>query len=97
MYVDKVVYLPFYYGFHVGLEMSEEDVYRMLTIIEKKAAELAKADAGFEQIRKDMVGMQRKGVEAAIDLVSVHPGLARWMREKGVWEPKWDARVATAK
>ncbi len=69
----------------------------MLTIIEKKAAELAKADAGFEQIRKDMVGMQRKGVEAAIEFVPVHPGLARWMREKGVWEPKWDARVATAK
>ena len=97
VYVDKVVYLPFYYGFHVGLEVSEEDVYRMLTVIEKKAAELAKADAGFEQIRKDMVGMQRKGVEAAIEFVPVHPGLARWMREKGVWDPKWDDRVATAR
>lgn len=97
VYVDKVMYLPFYYGFHVGLEVPEGDVYRMLTIIEKKADELAKADAGFEQIRKDMVGMQRKGVESALEFVPIHPGLARWMREKGVWDSRWDARVATAK
>lgn len=97
VYVDKFVSLPFYYGFHVGLEVPEEDVYRMLTILEKKAAELAKADAGFAQIRKDMVGMQRKGVEAAIEFVPVHPGLARYMREKGVWDSKWDARVEKAR
>jgi len=94
VYVDKVIYLPFYYGFHVGLEVPEEDAYKMLTVIEKNAAELAKASGDFEQIRKDMVGMQRKGVESSIDLAPVHPGLARWMREKGVWDPKWDNRIA---
>jgi len=94
VHVDSVVYLPFYYGFHLGLEVSEEDVYQMLNTIEKNAAGLAKADAGFVQIKKDMVGMQRKGVEAAIDFVPVHPGLARWMREKGVWDSKWDAKIA---
>jgi len=95
--VPKVQYLPFYYGFHVGLEIPEEDVYRMLTIIEKNAAELAKASADFAQIAKDMAGMQRKGVESAIDLVPVHPGLARYMREKGVWDKKWDNRIAKAR
>lgn len=94
VYVPKVVYLPFYYGFHVGLEVPDADVYKMLTVIEKNAAELAKASPDFEQIRKDMPGMQRKGVESSIDLVAVHPGLARYMREKGVWDPKWDDRIA---
>ncbi|MBW1993224.1 MAG: ABC transporter substrate-binding protein [Deltaproteobacteria bacterium] len=94
VYVDKVLYLPFYYGFNIGLDMPEADVYRMLNIIEKKAAELAKSDAGFAQIKADMAAMQRKGVEAAIEYVPVHPGLAKWMREKGIWDSKWDSRIA---
>jgi len=97
VHVDKIIYLPFYYGFHAGLEMPEGDVYQMLKIIEAKAAELAKADAGFAQIHKDMGAMQRRGVEAAVEFVLVHPGLARWMREKGSWDSKWDHRVAAAK
>jgi uncharacterized protein len=94
IHADKAVLLPFYYGFHVGLEVPENDVYRMLTVIEKNAAELAKVDASFAQIAKDMPGMQRRGVETSADLVPIHPGLARYMREKGVWDKKWDARVA---
>lgn len=94
VHVDKALFLPFYYGFHVGLEVPEADVYKMLNVIEKNAAELAKSDAGFAQIAKDMAGMQRRGVEAAIEYVPVHPGLARWMREKGVWDSQWDDKIA---
>jgi len=94
VHADKVVLLPFYYGFHVGPEVPENDVYSMLTIIEKNVAELAKADSSFAQIAKDMSGFQRRGVTAAADLVPIHPGLAKYMREKGVWDAKWDARVA---
>jgi TRAP-type uncharacterized transport system substrate-binding protein len=94
IHVDRVVYLPFYYGFHVGLEVPDEDAYRMLKVIEKHVAELAGMSGDFAQIEKDMVGMQRKGVESSIDLVPVHPGLARYMREKGVWDSRWDGRIA---
>lgn len=94
VHTDKVVLLPFYYGFHVGLEVPEADMYRMLTIVEKHAAALAKVDPGFAQIAKDMPGFQRLGVMSSVDLVPIHPGLARYMREKGVWDAKWDARVA---
>jgi TRAP-type uncharacterized transport system substrate-binding protein len=97
VHVDKVLYLPFFYGFHVGLEVPEQDAYKMLTVIEKNVAELAKASADFEQVRKDMPGMQRKGVESSIGLVSIHPGLAKYMRERGVWDSKWDNRVARGK
>ncbi|MBI2161478.1 MAG: TRAP transporter substrate-binding protein [Candidatus Rokubacteria bacterium] len=92
--VQKVLFSPFYYGFHVGLEIPERDAYRILTVVEEHAKELAKADAGFAQLAQDMVGLQRRGVESSIDLVPVHPGLARYMRERGVWDPKWDGRVA---
>ena len=95
VHADKVILLPFYYGFHVGLEVPEDDVYRMLKIIEENAAELAKADATFAQIAKDMAGIPARGVESSADLVPIHPGLAKYMREKGVWDAKWDSRVAT--
>lgn len=94
VHVDKVIYLPFYYGFHVGIEIPEADVYQMLKVIEKNAVELAKSDAGFEQVRKNMGDIQRKGVESSIEFVPVHPGLVRWMREKGIWDSKWDNRIA---
>ena len=93
-HTDKVVLLPFYYGFHVGLEVPENDMYRMLQVIEKNAAELVKVDAGFAQIAKDMPGFQRKGVASSVDFVPIHPGLAKYMREKGVWDAKWDSRIA---
>jgi TRAP-type uncharacterized transport system substrate-binding protein len=94
VYADKVILLPFYYGFHVGLEVPENDVYNMLMLIEKNVAELAKADPGYSQIARDMPGFQRRGVEAAAEFVPIHPGLAKYMREKGVWDKKWDARIA---
>ena len=91
---DKVIELPFYYGFDVGLEVPEADVYKLLTIVEKNAAELAKIDPTFTQIAKDMKGFQKRGVESSADLVPIHPGLAKWMREKGVWDAKWDSKIA---
>jgi TRAP transporter TAXI family solute receptor len=94
VHADKVVLLPFYYGFHVGLEVPADDVYQMLKVVEKNAADLAKADSSFAQVAKDMTGFQRRGVMSAVDLVPVHPGLAKYMREKGVWDAKWDARIA---
>jgi hypothetical protein len=94
VHADKLVLLPFYYGFHVGMEVPEAAVYKMLNIIEKNAAALTQADKSFSQIAKDMPGFQRRGVEAAADFVPIHPGLAKYMREKGVWDAKWDARVA---
>ena len=65
VHADKVIELPFYYGFNVGLDVSEADVYTMLTIIEKNAAELAKTDPTFTQIAKDMKGFQVRGVESS--------------------------------
>jgi hypothetical protein len=93
IHADKAVLSPFFYGFHVGLNVPENDVYKMLTIIEKNAAEMAKADAAYSQIARDMPAMQRRGVQSAADFVPVHPGLAKYMREKGVWDTKWDSKV----
>jgi len=94
VHAPSVTLLPFYYGFHVGLEVPENDLYQMLKVIEKNASALAKADKSFAQIAADMPKMQKLGVASSADLVPIHPGLAKYMREKGVWDKSWDAKVA---
>jgi uncharacterized protein len=78
----------------VGLDVPEADVYQMLQVIEKNAATLAKADPGFAQIAANMPELQKLGVQSSVEFVPIHPGLARYMREKGVWDAKWDNRIA---
>jgi uncharacterized protein len=97
VHVERMQLVPFYYGFHVGLEISEQDVYTMLTVIEKNIEELNKSDASFAQIKASMPKFQRSGVESSVNDVMIHPGLARYMKERGVWDGKWDNRVAKAK
>jgi hypothetical protein len=94
VHADKVILLPFYYGFHVGLEVPADDLYQMLKVVEKNLPDLVKSDASYAQIARDMPGFQKLGVTSAADLLPIHPGLAKYMREKGVWDAKWDARIA---
>ena len=95
VHVEKVIRVPFFYGFHTGPEvMPEEDVYKMLKIIEEKADELVSQDPIYEQIRENMVDIQLRGVKATIDFVPVHPGLAKYLEENGVWDSAWDDRIA---
>jgi hypothetical protein len=41
--------------------------------------------------------MQKRGVTATAEFTPIHPGLAKWMREKNVWDAKWDTKIAAAK
>jgi uncharacterized protein len=91
---EETVLVPLYYGFHVGLAVPEDDVYEMLSVIEANLEELAQADAGFTQLAEDMIDLQRRGIEASPELIEVHPGLARFLRERDAWDEAWDGRVA---
>ncbi|HUE47448.1 MAG TPA: TAXI family TRAP transporter solute-binding subunit, partial [Aestuariivirgaceae bacterium] len=92
--VEEAVLVPLFYGFHVGLNVPPDDVYRMLTLIEENAKELAEVDAGFRQLAAGMIELQRRGIEASPASIRIHPGLARFMRERDAWEDAWDDRVA---
>ncbi len=50
LYVKNVTLLPFYWGFDVGSKLSTDEMYKMLTIIEKHADELGKLDPSFREI-----------------------------------------------
>jgi TRAP transporter TAXI family solute receptor len=94
-YTRKVTLLPFYWGFDLGMNISADEMYKMLTIIEKNADQLAKLDPSFRQIGGGkMVEFQKQALEATHNLVPIHPGLAKFLKEKGQWDSKWDAHVA---
>ncbi len=95
IHVKNLMLLPFYWGFDIGMNMSADDVYKMLTIVDKHADELAKVDGDFQEIAHgQLAAFQKKALEQTWDLVPIHPGLARFLKEKGQWDPKWDSKVA---
>jgi TRAP transporter TAXI family solute receptor len=90
--VDKFIGVKIYYGFHTGLNIPEDVVYRLLKIIEENARKLAELDPSFSQIAEDMVGFQVEAIDALYAKglkVPIHPGLARFLKEKGVWKDEW--------
>ena len=82
---DKVVELPFYYSFNVGLDIPGSDVYQMLNIVEKNAAELAQTDPTFSTDRQGYERIPETGREI-LARSRCHPSRACEMdaREGGV-------------
>ncbi|MEW6377042.1 MAG: immunogenic protein [Thermodesulfobacteriota bacterium] len=85
--VDVLYGVPFYFGYHHGLRFAEEGVYKALKVFEA-ATELPKLDPGFGPLAKDFAGFQVLGIRS-IPEIPVHPGLARYLKEKGLWNPAW--------
>jgi len=95
LYVKKVTLLPMYWGFDLGLNVSADDMYKMLKVIEAHADELATLDPSFRQISGGkMAEFQKEALQSTWTLAPIHPGLARYLKEKGVWDAKWDTRIA---
>lgn len=91
---DEAVLVPFYYGFHLGMNVPEDDVYEILVAIEENVDEIVEADPGLSQLKDDMVGMQVRGIESVGDAAPIHPGLARYLQERDAWNEEWDERIA---
>ena len=86
--VKTILGVPLLFGYNVRADMPEEVVYKMLNSFYNKREELAKADPGFTPLARDFTGMQARGINANPTL-PVHPGLAKFMKEKKAWNDKW--------
>lgn len=85
---DKITVLAIYYGFHVGTEVPEDVVYKMLKVLEEHAQELAELNPAFKVLAEDFVGFQVQAVNSNKN-IPLHPGLAKYLKEKGVWNDEW--------
>jgi TRAP-type uncharacterized transport system substrate-binding protein len=90
--VDELYGVPFYFGYHHGLRFPAEGVYKALKVFEAAGAAMTKLDPGFGPLAADLAGFQVKGIKS-IPEIPVHPGLARYLKEKGLWDPAW--KIAT--
>ena len=96
-YVKKITLLPFYWGFDLGMNVSTDEMYKMLTVIDQHADELAKLDPSFSEIGGgQMAAFQKQALESTYKLVPIHPGLAKYLKAKSQWDPKFDSHVAKA-
>ena len=86
--VKTILGVPLLFGYNVRADMPEDIVYKMLTKFYAERDSLAKGDPGFEPLARDFTGMQARGINAN-PTVPVHPGLAKFMKEKKAWNDKW--------
>ena len=95
IHVAKLTLLPFYWGFDIGMNMPADDVYKMLTIVDKNADALAQQVPDLHQVAQGKLAeFQTQALEHTWNVVPIHPGLARFLKEKGVWQAKWDSHIA---
>jgi len=86
--VDELYGVPFYFGQHLGLNIPEEAAYNMLKVLEESAGDLASLESGFGPLKEDFAGFQVLGIQS-IPEVPIHPGLAKYLKEKGLWDSSW--------
>jgi TRAP transporter TAXI family solute receptor len=86
--VKQIEGVPILFGYNVRADMPEDVVYKMLVAFDKNASALAKDDPGFTPMAKDFVGMQVNGINAN-PTIPVHPGLAKFLKEKKAWKDSW--------
>jgi uncharacterized protein len=77
-----------YQGWHPGSDMPTEVMYQMYKTWLEKAKEIADVNAFLEYWARDPLAMQVKAIDSGPKL-PVHPGVAKYLKEKGVWKDHW--------
>jgi len=77
-----------YYGFHIGKNLSLDHGYKLFKILIENAKEIEKVHAMMRDYARDPLGMQVKAI-GSIPKIPVHPGVAKYLREKGLWQKEW--------
>jgi TRAP-type uncharacterized transport system substrate-binding protein len=87
--LDKVYTQPLVLGHSTTPQvLTESDVYTLLKELIKRKGELANMSAYYKEFAEDPIDMQVSGVSLAPE-VPVHPGLAKILKEYGVWKDSW--------
>jgi len=77
------------YGFHPGPHLSTDVIYQIYKVwIDHAKDELAPVNAHLKLYAEDPLGQQVVSIEEAKD-IPVHPGVAKYLKEKGLWKDHW--------
>lgn len=93
--MGEIIGTQYFHGFHAAIDVPEDVVYRMLKVLETISKDYERVAVEFAEMAQDFVGLQLKGLKSALGMgIPVHPGLAKYLKEKGVWNPEWDRYIA---
>jgi TRAP-type uncharacterized transport system substrate-binding protein len=89
--MGEIIAFPLYYFWGAAIDLPEDLVYKMIVALEKEASALASVTPEFTQLAKNFTGFQVEAVRATFTKlgIPIHPGLAKYLKEKGVWDPSW--------
>jgi TRAP-type uncharacterized transport system substrate-binding protein len=93
-----VTLIDTFFGWGASPDIPEEVVYNMIVAVEKNietyaaiAPEMGLAAQNFAKFQVDIV------TSLTPYKVLIHPGLARYLKEKGLWNPAWESLVPKPK
>jgi len=86
--VDKIWAFGNAYGWNFGPNEDTNRVYGIVKAWYEHAGELAAFNPGFEMFAKIGLEMNTTAIDSISD-VPVHPGVAKYLKERGVWKSKW--------
>ncbi len=86
--VQEILAVPLTFAYNARSDLPEDLVYQILKAFEKAAPQMAQRDAGFRPLAENFVGLQVAAIQSTPE-IPVHPGLARFLKEKGAWNPAW--------
>ena len=86
--VDAVICPSIVFGYQTGPNMSADNVYNFVKSLMEHTGELVKVSKGFKGMQKGGLEFQTAVINSIPD-VPVHAGLARYLKEKGVWNDAW--------
>lgn len=86
--VEQITGIPILFAYNARPDMPEDMVYKIVSAFDRNKDKLAQVDAGFGPMAKDFVGMQVNGINANPE-IPVHPGLAKFLKEKNAWKDNW--------
>ncbi len=68
--------------------LSTEHGYKLFKILIENAKEIEKVHAMMIDYARDPLGMQIRAI-GSIPKIPVHPGVAKYLKEKGLWQKEW--------
>lgn len=86
--VDKIWGIAAVFGYSFGARESTEQVYQIVKAWDENRQKLFEMNKGFSELADRGMGLTVSAIDSLPE-VPVHPGTAKYLKEKGLWKDTW--------
>jgi TRAP-type uncharacterized transport system substrate-binding protein len=92
--MGSIMAVPTYFGWTASEDVPEVAVYNMLIALEKNIKDYARMVPELGIAAENFAKFQADATASLVPYkIPIHPGLAKYLKEKGLWNPAWDPLV----